>query len=323
MILPRKPVPGEPVTAQLVGRMIDYMRRITPLRGPGVLTQATPGGTIISSAAFGTAAVNVGPFPYEVRVVSKRPTASGVDAQTVLAIYTPDGVLCVDGDVVASIDTAAAVEGLGDGWYSYAGIEVPSAGMTTSVWLRVTWPEPSSTSTPTAEIYDGDDEDSGTGSRTGTVHRILLATVGRSSGGSITVSQFVFSSLAFFAPGASGKTIPGPFEPVYGSDGILTGLTNCIYCAERQFVQYGDDGTMSISGVTASTTGFVVLTLPHDAYASASGSPVIDDTSVSVAIENALPMNASDAVTKIPLYHVTAGVVDVDLRAVPTGVLAR
>jgi len=123
---------------------------------------------------------------------------------------------------------------------------------------------------------------------------------------------------------APAKTLPGPFEPVHdATTGFLIGIENCIYCAERQFVQYGDDGTMSISGVTESTTGFVVLTLPHDAYASASGSPVIDDTGVSVAIENVLPMNASDAVTKIPLYHVTAGVVDVDLRAIPTGVLAR
>ena len=275
MILPRKPVRGEPVTAQLVGRMIDYMRRITPLRGPGVLTQATPGGTIISAAASGAAAATLGPFPYEVRVVSTRPTASGGEAQTVLAIYTPEGVLCVDGDVVESIDTAAAVQGMGVGWYSYAGVEVPSAGMTTSVWLRVTWPEPSSTSpaggeAPTAEIYDGDDEDSGTGGGAGTVHRILLATVGRSSGGSVTVSQYVFSALAFFAPVTSGKTIPGPFEPVHdATTGLLTGFTHCIYCAERQFVECGTDGEMAIAGVTASTSGYVVLTLPHDAYASA------------------------------------------------------
>ena len=332
MILPRKPVRGEPVTAQLVGRMIDYMRRITPLRGPGVLTQATPGGTIISAAASGAAAANEGPFPYEVRVVSKRPTASGGEAQTVLAIYTPEGVLCVDGDVVASIDTAAAVQGMGDGWYSYAGVEVPSAGMTTSVWLRVTWPDPSSTApeggeAPAAEIYDGDDENGGTGSGAGTVHRILLATVSRSSGGSITVSQFVFSALAFFAPvtsgGDAGAAIPGPFEPVHdATTGLLTGFTHCIYCAERQFVECGTAGGMAISGVTASTSGYVVLTLRHDAYASASAN-VIDNDNVSVAIENALPMNDSDAVTKIPLFHITNGVVDVDLRAVPTGVLAR
>lgn len=121
-------------------------------------------------------------------------------------------------------------------------------------------------------------------------------------------------------------SIPGPFEPVHdATTGLLTGFTHCIYCAERQFVECGSGGTMSISGVTASTYGYVVLTLPHDAYASAtaSGAPIIDDNNVGVAIENVLPMNDSDAVTKIPLYHVTAGVVDVDLRAVPTGVLAR
>lgn len=122
------------------------------------------------------------------------------------------------------------------------------------------------------------------------------------------------------------KSIPGPFEPVHdATTGLLTGFTHCIYCAERQFVECGTGGAMSISGVTEYTSGYVVLTLPHDAYASstASGATVIDNDNVSIAIENALPMNDSDAVTKIPLYHVTAGVVDVDLRAVPTGVLAR
>lgn len=121
-------------------------------------------------------------------------------------------------------------------------------------------------------------------------------------------------------------SIPGPFEPVHdATTGLLTGFTHCIYCAERQFVECGTGGAMSISGVTEYTAGYVVLTLPHDAYASssASGATVIDNDNVSIAIENALPMNDSDAVTKIPLYHVTAGVVDVDLRAVPTGVLAR
>jgi hypothetical protein len=50
---------------------------------------------------------------------------------------------------------------------------------------------------------------------------------------------------------------------------------------------------------------------------------VIDNSNVSIAVESALPTNTNDALTKIPLYHVTDGVVDVDLRAIPTGVLAR
>ena len=124
-------------------------------------------------------------------------------------------------------------------------------------------------------------------------------------------------------PIGGGDALPGAFEPVHdATTGLLTGFRHCIYCAERQFVECGTDGEMEISGVTASTSGYVVLALPHNAYVSASGD-VIDNDNVSIAIENELPMNTSDSVTKISLYHVTAGVVDVDLRAVPTGVLAR
>lgn len=121
-----------------------------------------------------------------------------------------------------------------------------------------------------------------------------------------------------------GPTIPGPFEPVY-TNGVISGFANCIYCAERQFVECGTNGVMAISGVTASTDGYVVLTLPHNSSSSSSsgGTTVIDNANVSIDIEPSLPMNAYATRTKIPLYHVTAGVVDVDLRAVPTGVLAR
>lgn len=118
-----------------------------------------------------------------------------------------------------------------------------------------------------------------------------------------------------------GDALPGPFEPKY-TDGVLSGLKNCIYCAERQFVECGDvdsDGVLAISGVTASTSGYVVLTLTHSS--SSEASDII--ASEAVAVESALPTNTNEAVTKIALYHVTGGVVDVDLRAVPTAVLAR
>ena len=119
--------------------------------------------------------------------------------------------------------------------------------------------------------------------------------------------------------GSGGTTIPGPFEPIY-TDGVLSGLTNCIYCAERQFVMCGNSGTMSISGVTGSSDGYVVLKLSHN---TAAGGGVVNNGNEDVVVENSLPMNDSDGVTKIPLYHITGGVVDVDLRAVPTAVLAR
>lgn len=122
-------------------------------------------------------------------------------------------------------------------------------------------------------------------------------------------------------PIGGGDALPGAFEPVY-ADGVLSGLKNCIYCAERQFVECGEvdsDGVLAISGVTASTSGYVVLTLTHSS--SSEASDII--ASEAVAVESALPTNANEAVTKIALYHVTGGVVDVDLRAVPTAVLAR
>ena len=111
-----------------------------------------------------------------------------------------------------------------------------------------------------------------------------------------------------------GTTIPGPFEPVY-TGGVISGCANCVFCAERLFV---DCGTMTLTA-TASSTGYVVLTLQHPYSANAA----FDANSASLAVESSLPTNASDAVTKIPLFHITNGVVDVDLRAVPTGVLAR
>ena len=107
----------------------------------------------------------------------------------------------------------------------------------------------------------------------------------------------------------AGHPRPGPFEPVY-ANGVLSSLTNCIFCAERQFVDIGDQ---TVTG----SDGYVVLTITHPTSADAAYS------TGSVAVENSLPDNANSSVTKIPLYHITNGVIDIDLRAVPTGVLAR
>ena len=195
MILPRKPVPGEPVTAQLIGRMIDYMRRITPLRGNGVLTQATPGGTVISALPSPAAPAGVGPFPFEVQAVDV-PGTGGSAAQTVLAIYTPEGVLCVDNAVVSSIDTATAVASQGDGWYSYAGVVPPTSGQQTQIWLSVSWPAGTASGSPTATIGTS----AGSGSSSSIVRSVLLAKAARSSSGLLTVSQFAYSALAFWRP---------------------------------------------------------------------------------------------------------------------------
>ena len=99
MILPRKPVPGEPVTAQLLGRIIDYMRRITPLKGPNVELRATPGGTMIcvgAAGAGGSSGEVAGIFPFLVRFVpSAEEGATAVQGDYI--VYIPAGALAVNG----------------------------------------------------------------------------------------------------------------------------------------------------------------------------------------------------------------------------------
>jgi hypothetical protein len=117
-------------------------------------------------------------------------------------------------------------------------------------------------------------------------------------------------------PDGDGNGIPGPFSPVY-TDGVLTGLTNCIFCAERQFVSMGDQTISSAQG----STGYVVLTITHPSTSADAG---YSTGAISLDTSGSLPSNTTDnTVTKIPLFHITNGVVDVDLRAVPTAVLAK
>lgn len=119
-------------------------------------------------------------------------------------------------------------------------------------------------------------------------------------------------------PIGGGEAMPGPFEPVY-ADGVVASFDNCVFCAERQFV---DCGTMSpATTVTEESTGYIVLTLTHPTNPDAQFN--MTDASLDFVTSGWPPANANDAETKIPLFHMTNGVVDVDLRAVPTGVLAR
>ena len=190
MILPRKPVPGEPVSAQLIGRMIDYMRRITPIAGVRTRVASTPGGSIISALPADVAAQAQGTFPFEVRAVQV--SGAGGTPQTVLAIYTPAGVLCVDDAVVGTIATATALASQGDGWYTYTGVVPPSAGQSAQIWLTVTWPTGTGavSGSPTAAISLG----------AGSGESVLLARVARSSAGVLTIFQCVYSALGFWRP---------------------------------------------------------------------------------------------------------------------------
>lgn len=118
------------------------------------------------------------------------------------------------------------------------------------------------------------------------------------------------------------SSLPGPFEATL-ADGTLT-LTNCVYCAERVYLTLG---TQTISGVTGS--GYVLLTLYHSTSSSGGSETAgqyypVDSADVTFDGTFSLPyFNNTATQTVIPLYHVTDGVIDLDLRAVPTGVIAR
>ena len=250
-------------------------------------------------------------YPYSVKMVS-----SDNAGNRLYGIYLPPNILYVADEQPDPAESLNAIQGM-PAWY-----ELPNGHQYGPVYLHITFPYTEESGSgkveheAEAEVVTAADEPG--------EHDMYIEIADIVDDGVVQkIVGTVVASTGKEGKKEEGKSIPGPFEPVHdATTGLLTGFTHCIYCAERQFVECGTDGEMEISGVTASTSGYVVLTLPHDAYASASAN-VIDNDNVSVAIENVLPMNDSDAVTKIPLYHVTAGVVDVDLRAVPTGVLAR
>ena len=108
-----------------------------------------------------------------------------------------------------------------------------------------------------------------------------------------------------------GESLPSAFEPVY-EGGVISGCENCIYCAGRTYVNCGN---LTVSA-TSSSTGYLILTLTHPAVT------FWGTSNAALSIES-LPSNTTDTATKIPLFHVTAGVVDIDFRNIPTAVLAR
>ena len=59
MTFPVKPQKGQPVRAELIGQIIDCLRMFRPLPGRNILTQCTPGGTIINGTPGGAASADV------------------------------------------------------------------------------------------------------------------------------------------------------------------------------------------------------------------------------------------------------------------------
>lgn len=138
MVLPRKPVPGEPVTAQLLGRIIDYMRRSTPLKGPGITLRAGPGGTVIGvKQSAGSAAGDPadGIYPFLVRfVASEEEGATPIDGDYI--VYIPQGSLSANGTQADPADFGLEEYAEGDyedvpGWYS-----LPYVSESGNYWLN-------------------------------------------------------------------------------------------------------------------------------------------------------------------------------------------
>ena len=137
MILPRKPVRGEAVKASLLGQIIDYMRRSTPIAGPGIFMRAGPGGTIIGVKAGDEPGAGGGDdlYPFKVRFVpSAENGAAATDGDFI--VYIPEGSLTVAGVVADPVEfglpeyTAGEYEDLED-WY-----ELPRLDETGAYWLN-------------------------------------------------------------------------------------------------------------------------------------------------------------------------------------------
>jgi len=227
-------------------------------------------------------------------------------------IWLPSAsLLIVDGKPVDLTEDLTAVGGsYPAGWY-----ETPLSSSGGSLYLNVTPGNPESTGEEdaTAEFSTSESQTEGDVS-------ILIATAAKDAlTGAVTVKQSVSSALVFgTGKGEKGASVPGPFEPVY-TDGVLTALANCVYQAERYWI---DCGTQSLTGITSSSDGWVVATLTHPSYSSSSW------TSQNLAVSFVLTtpfncVNGSDAQTVIPLYRVEDGKVTIDYRSVPTAVLAR
>ena len=189
-----RPTKDDGVRAEWGAKVADMLNRHESALDAG---SARPGANLRERRAA--------PFPYECRVVTSGDSAA-------LAVFAPQGVLTIDASAVG-IDTATAVQGMEAGWYTFDGVEVPEAGESSEVWLRVEFPEesesdsesesePESPSEPTAELVaddgsgDGEDDE-------GNVQKVLIARVTAHSGGGYRVEQFIRSSLHLATPSAT------------------------------------------------------------------------------------------------------------------------
>lgn len=118
--LPEPPNRGEPIRAELIRQMLDYMRRITPVAGPNIKVSIGPGGAKIEGTPGGE--VQAEPLaPWAVR----RHVTEG-DAAGQWEIWLPPGCMSVGGDCTPLNKPASKKAGHEDdkpGWYTLRLVE--------------------------------------------------------------------------------------------------------------------------------------------------------------------------------------------------------
>lgn len=113
---PVPPNKGEPVRAELIRQIIDYLRRITPVSGPNIKISIGPGGAKISGTPGGATLPAEERAPWTVRL---HVTENDADGQW--EIWLPPGCMSVGGDCAPINQAASEKAGHADdpaGWYA-------------------------------------------------------------------------------------------------------------------------------------------------------------------------------------------------------------
>lgn len=118
--LPEPPNRGEPIRAELIRQMLDYMRRITPVAGPNIKVSIGPGGAKIEGTPGGEVQAEA-LAPWAIR----RHVTEG-DSQGQWEIWLPPGCMSVGEDCTPLNKPASAKTGHADdaaGWYALRLVE--------------------------------------------------------------------------------------------------------------------------------------------------------------------------------------------------------
>ena len=114
--LPEPPNRGEPIRAELIRQMLDYMRRITPVAGPNIKVSIGPGGAKIEGTPGGAVQAEA-LAPWAIR----RHVTEG-DAAGQWEIWLPPGCMSVGGDCTPLNKPASEKAGHEDdaaNWYAF------------------------------------------------------------------------------------------------------------------------------------------------------------------------------------------------------------